>query len=156
MIQICNVCLLKDASMPMCTLQVDTGDPTEIYQILDAQNNLTVNQRFVLNIVYCLTGCDTTCPFPLARERKQHVKLLKRMKNYEIQDLLVFNDMNASHEGIQATGEHFFLKLCGCPTNSTLNKHHYLRYNQCIAKLRLTSTFKARIITTNIRSCCPT
>ena len=122
-------------------MQVDTGDPTQIYQILDAQNNLTVNQRPVLNIIHCLTGCDTTS-IPFSKGKKTAWKLLKRMKNDEIQDLLVFNDMNASHEGIQAAGEQFFLKLYGCPTNSTFNKQRYLRYNQRIAKLRLTSTFK--------------
>ena len=80
-------------------MQVDTGDPTQIYQILDAQNNLTVNQRSVLNIIHCLTGCDTTS-VPFSKGKKIAWRLLKRMKNEEIQDLLVFNDMNASNEGI--------------------------------------------------------
>ena len=126
MIQICNVCLLKDAYANVY-MQVDTGDPTQIYQILDAQNHLTVNQRSVLNIIHCLTGYDTTS-VPFSKGRKTAWKLLRRVKNDEIQDLLVFNDMNASHEEIQAAGELFFLELYGCPTNSTLNKQCYLRH----------------------------
>ena len=98
-------------------MQVDTGDPTQIYQILDAENHLTVNQRSVLNIIHCLTGCDTTSvPFSKGKETSE-----KDGKWW-----------NSGPPGFQW----FECKPRGDTScRGTLNKQCYLRYNQRIAKL---------------------
>ena len=37
-------------------IQLDTGDPSEIYNVRDAQKNVTAAQRNVLTVVHCLTS----------------------------------------------------------------------------------------------------
>ena len=41
-------------------VQVDTGHPAKIFKIQDALANLTEDQGIVLNVVHCLSGCDTS------------------------------------------------------------------------------------------------
>ena len=51
--------------MERCTfsnlyVQLDAGHPAKIFKIQDAQANLTEDQQSVLNVVHCLSGCDTS------------------------------------------------------------------------------------------------
>lgn len=122
-------------------VQLDTGHPAKIFKIQDAQANLTEDQRSVLNVVHCLSGCDTSSAV-FGKKKASAWNVLKKMKSNEIEDLQVFCNDIASHLQIKSAGEHFLLRWYGCPTTSTLDKQRYLMYNKRISKMKLTSTFK--------------
>ena len=66
-------------------VQLDTGHPAKIFKIQDAQANLTEVQRSVLNLVHCLSGCDTSSAV-FGKKRLVHGMFLKKMKSNKIED----------------------------------------------------------------------
>ena len=122
-------------------VQIDTGNPPKIFRIQDAQSNLTDDQRSILNVVHCISGCDTTSSV-YGKKKTSAWNNLKRLKSDEIEDLRVFCNHSSSKEEIQSAGERFFLHWYGCPITSSLDEQRYITYNKKISKMKLTSTFK--------------
>ena len=85
--------------------------------------------------MHAVTDCDTTS-VPFRKEKKQALKVLQL--NQELsQEMLVFNQPEASHEEIAKAGETFLLALY---TGGNVQPH-YLKYNQAIGRQSLKRSF---------------
>ena len=119
-------------------------NPVTIYKIADFQTKLNEKQRKQLNVVHCLTGCDTTSAL-YGKGKQTAMKVLKELSDEAADQMSTFlapcEDVDKKKEEISAVGELFLLKLYASKTATSLNKLRYIIYNMKLKGTKVTSAF---------------
>ena len=119
--------------------------PITLYKVKDFQSKVEVQDRPLLNVMHCLTGCDTTSACYL-RAKRTGFNMLHKMTMEEKSELSTFlntsDSLQEQKNEIARVGEKFLLKLYNAKAATTLDKLRYITYNKKLKTLKVSSTFQ--------------